>query len=47
MPIQVEAEINPISCNENEEVYGTVQPPPPSVDSLKQVTGHSHSRQGE
>lgn len=47
-PITVEAEVNPTPRNhENDELYEPApHPPPPSVNSLKQVAGHSHSRQG-
>lgn len=61
LPITVEAEVNALATKSQEEedeigdelYYEPVpQPLPPSVDSLKHVTGHgtqtfSHSRQGK
>lgn len=50
--ITVKAEINAAPPNvqldglEQEQVHGEA-PQPPSVDSLRQVAAHSHSRQGK
>lgn len=44
--VTVEAEINPVpaSTQGNEDIGA---PQPPSVDSLRHVAAHSHSRQGK